>query len=422
MIHPHFGLSTFFITQNGAAKGGIRLGPSVKSLVCGSQCLGKDNPLSVSMAFAMAVILRFVTPIADCTSKSTIGQYPLVMEKIRSGIYVGWLDESTACGKSRDSIVNCYSMESSAEDTVTYADGLRYNLSQGWYEFRCDCPIKCQTSPNARSEVEMPLQEMLSKLVGSGQPRSCEQIVRSYLLHPQGGDLESLLEEDEQMVEFFDEFVCAVSTLYARMISGDKGLDLLREMVEQKHVYTNGLATSCTVLVDGEASTQQNDLQPLCYRMSPIPSSSNLIHNQKVHKKDVRSIIFSEVSSVQVIDLHTHLLPPSHGALCLWGIDELLTYHYLVAEYFMTAPADVTPQGFYALSKKDQVNFLKNLNFVVALYCWVHGTEPLSTLPLFAGGSHLGCTLRQTVAHFRGNTGRHHDFGWAGTRYSREKS
>ena len=31
--HPHFGLSTFFITQNGAAKGGIRLGPSVRSLV-----------------------------------------------------------------------------------------------------------------------------------------------------------------------------------------------------------------------------------------------------------------------------------------------------------------------------------------------------------------------------------------------------
>jgi hypothetical protein len=36
--------------------------------------------------------------------------------------------------------------------------------------------------------------------------------------------------------------------------------------------------------------------------------------------------VISEVASVQVIDLHTHLLPPSHGPLCLWGIDELLTY------------------------------------------------------------------------------------------------
>ena len=38
------------------------------------------------------------------------------------------------------------------------------------------------------------------------------------------------------------------------------------------------------------------------------------------------------------MDLHTHLFPPSHGALMLWGVDELLTYHYLIAEYFQTAP------------------------------------------------------------------------------------
>ena len=33
LIHAHFGLSTFFITQNGAAKGGIRIGPTVVDLV-----------------------------------------------------------------------------------------------------------------------------------------------------------------------------------------------------------------------------------------------------------------------------------------------------------------------------------------------------------------------------------------------------
>lgn len=33
LIHPYFGLSTFFITQNGAAKGGIRIGPTVKDLL-----------------------------------------------------------------------------------------------------------------------------------------------------------------------------------------------------------------------------------------------------------------------------------------------------------------------------------------------------------------------------------------------------
>ena len=38
--------------------------------------------------------------------------------------------------------------------------------------------------------------------------------------------------------------------------------------------------------------------------------------------------------------MHTHILPPTHGALMLYGIDELLTYHYLVAELFMVLPLD----------------------------------------------------------------------------------
>ena len=33
LVHPHFGLSTFFITQSGAAKGGIRIGPTVRDLI-----------------------------------------------------------------------------------------------------------------------------------------------------------------------------------------------------------------------------------------------------------------------------------------------------------------------------------------------------------------------------------------------------
>jgi hypothetical protein len=33
-----------------------------------------------------------------------------------------------------------------------------------------------------------------------------------------------------------------------------------------------------------------------------------------------------------VYDLHTHLYPPDFGPLMLWGVDELLTYHYLIGE------------------------------------------------------------------------------------------
>ncbi|CAJ1356710.1 unnamed protein product [Effrenium voratum] len=68
--------------------------------------------------------------------------------------------------------------------------------------------------------------------------------------------------------------------------------------------------------------------------------------------------VLDEVRNVEVIDVHTHLLPPSHGKLMLWGIDELLTYHYLVSEYFMVAPAEVTHDNFFAKSKQGQADLV----------------------------------------------------------------
>jgi len=74
--------------------------------------------------------------------------------------------------------------------------------------------------------------------------------------------------------------------------------------------------------------------------------------------KAVADAVREAVRSVEVIDVHTHLLPPSHGKLMLWGIDELLTYHYLVSEYFMVAPADVTHDSFFKLSKQGQADLV----------------------------------------------------------------
>lgn len=99
------------------------------------------------------------------------------------------------------------------------------------------------------------------------------------------------------------------------------------------------------------------------FKNSPIPATSRLM-DLPVDIESVRSTVFSEVSSVETIDLHTHLLPPSHGPLCLWGIDELLTYHYLVAEYFITAPASMTPEGFYAKTKQEQANIIWEALFI----------------------------------------------------------
>jgi hypothetical protein len=68
------------------------------------------------------------------------------------------------------------------------------------------------------------------------------------------------------------------------------------------------------------------------------------------------------VQRTPVIDIHTHLLPASFGDLCLWGIDELVNYHYLVAELFRSSSA--TPQQFWALTKPQQADMIWDALFV----------------------------------------------------------
>ena len=53
---------------------------------------------------------------------------------------------------------------------------------------------------------------------------------------------------------------------------------------------------------------------------------------------DLDSVVKKHVLAVEAIDVHTHLLPSTHADLMLFGVDELLTYHYLVAELFMIMP------------------------------------------------------------------------------------
>jgi hypothetical protein len=73
-----------------------------------------------------------------------------------------------------------------------------------------------------------------------------------------------------------------------------------------------------------------------------------------------------------VVDMHTHLYPPGFGTtlggrtrksdpagMLLWGIDELLTYHYLIAEVFRIVPATKMPyEQFWAMSKHQQADHI----------------------------------------------------------------
>ncbi|MCK4602071.1 MAG: glucuronate isomerase, partial [Phycisphaerae bacterium] len=72
----------------------------------------------------------------------------------------------------------------------------------------------------------------------------------------------------------------------------------------------------------------------------------------------VESAVRQAVAEVAVTDIHTHLFPPACGKLLLWGVDELLTYHYLVAELFTIAPRDLTPAKFWKMPKRQQADLV----------------------------------------------------------------
>ena len=66
--------------------------------------------------------------------------------------------------------------------------------------------------------------------------------------------------------------------------------------------------------------------------------------------------------TTQFVDIHTHLYPPGFGKIGLWGIDELLTYHYLEAELFRSS--STTPQQYWTLSKQEQADLIWRTLFV----------------------------------------------------------
>lgn len=76
----------------------------------------------------------------------------------------------------------------------------------------------------------------------------------------------------------------------------------------------------------------------------------------------IRQTVEEELQSARFIDLHTHLFKPSLGSLGLWGIDELLTYHYLEAELFRSS--DITPEQYWELPKPARAHAIWRALFV----------------------------------------------------------
>ena len=76
----------------------------------------------------------------------------------------------------------------------------------------------------------------------------------------------------------------------------------------------------------------------------------------------IKSAVEDVLVATQFIDIHTHLFAPEFGTLGLWGIDELLTYHYLEAEFFRSS--DMTPEHYWNLSKQEQADAIWRALFV----------------------------------------------------------
>jgi len=263
--HPSFGLDCFWVTQNASQKLGIRFIPTVLAVL--EQTARRPSQW---MAFAIAAMLRFLTPH---------GSQPRAMD----GVFAGRMDVEQKAKRARS-------------ESAEYVRGLSANAGEGSYEFKDGdgrTPQLLQrigTNTASHAEVVAVLAEVLAPVPGfdAGLPAHSELAGR-------------------------------VATLLHRMVSGgEAALDVL---------------------------------------LSLSPEAPVMVPTEKI-----ADIVNMEVQAVQAIDLHTHLFPPQHGDLMLWGIDEMLTYHYLVAEYFITAEQD--PDDFFALPKSAQADLIWNALFI----------------------------------------------------------
>jgi hypothetical protein len=69
-----------------------------------------------------------------------------------------------------------------------------------------------------------------------------------------------------------------------------------------------------------------------------------------------------ELQALPIIDIHTHLFMPSLGELGLWGIDNLLTYHYLEAELFRFS--NIQPSQYWQMPLRRKADTIWRTLFV----------------------------------------------------------
>jgi hypothetical protein len=84
--------------------------------------------------------------------------------------------------------------------------------------------------------------------------------------------------------------------------------------------------------------------------------------NANLAPADVAVAVDEVLRATPFVDIHTHLFPASFGRLLLWGIDELLTYHYLEAELFRFS--HIRPEQYWALTAPQRADLIWKTLFV----------------------------------------------------------
>ena len=77
---------------------------------------------------------------------------------------------------------------------------------------------------------------------------------------------------------------------------------------------------------------------------------------------DLKKSIDRAVDNVKITDVHTHLFSQDFGDLLLWGVDELINYHYLIAETMRLV--DIPYDEFWGMSKLEQADLIWDTLFI----------------------------------------------------------
>jgi hypothetical protein len=83
---------------------------------------------------------------------------------------------------------------------------------------------------------------------------------------------------------------------------------------------------------------------------------------EPIADEEMRTTVEQVLVTTPFVDIHTHLFAPEFGELGLWGIDDLLTYHYLEAELFRSST--MRPEEYWALDKTRRADTIWRALFI----------------------------------------------------------